>query len=133
MTIQRSHREAYDIVQSVVPEGEERARQIARFVAGATADGAGALFARQVDETRWAELAAIAGATPTFRTEGGTAEADVSGQKVSYKVGPKDGRWGYAGFTATSEELKRRAIADLGLLRRNAADYERAAIRGESR
>ncbi len=133
MTIQRSHREAYDIVQSVYPDGAERARQIARFEAGAQSDGADALFATQVTDKDWQELAVIvsAQATPaaTFRTSGDTATADVRGKAVPFRQGPKDGRWGYTGYAETAEATKRRAMTDLDLLRRSAADYERAAVR----
>jgi hypothetical protein len=40
--------------------------------------------------------------------------------------------WGYAGLAVQGEDVKRRAIADLELVRMSAADYERAAAR-ESR
>src|SRR5262245_54106478 len=43
MTVQRSHREAYDVVLSIFPEGPDRTRQLGRFEAGATSENARAL------------------------------------------------------------------------------------------
>ena len=41
----------------------------------------------------------------------------------------QDGQWGWSGLAAEADENKRRAVADLEIIRNNAADQERAATR----
>ena len=135
MTIQRSWREAYDITQSVVPEGPERARLLARFEPGATSENAQTLFGRMLAAEDWAQAQALvtaAGArTPELPPTGETSElATAAGPLVYRKAHNRYWGWGYAGLGARAEQLKRGAFADLERMRRDAADYERAATRG---
>lgn len=135
MTIQRAWREAYDITQSVVPEGRERARLLTRFEPGATSENAGVLFARTLSEEEWratqALLAASGGATPALDATGERATlATSAGPLVYRKAQNRHWGWGFAGLAARAEETKRLASADLERMRNDAADYERAAARG---
>ncbi len=129
MTIRKSHREAYDIVLSNFPDGE-RDRHTRRFEAAAVSDSERALFATQMTAARWEELAKglPEGAAPALAGNEATV-AKRDGGKLVFRRGPKDGRWGFAGFAEEAELAKRRAIADLELVRNSAADYERAATR----
>ena len=113
MSVRRAHREAYDIILSNFPEGPERDRQIARYEAAAVSDSEAALFAEQMTPARWQELDAKLAGKP---------------EALEIRQGP-DGTWGYAGFSAEGEDRKRRAAADLELIRSSAADFERAAAR----
>lgn len=135
MSIQRAWREAYDITQSAVPEGPERARLLARFEPGAMAENAQALFERMLEPEAWTQtsrlLAAAAGHTPTLGPAAATAEiATPAGVLVFRKAHDRHWGWGYAGFSARAEQLKGTAAADLERMRSDAADYERAAARG---
>lgn len=130
MSVRRAQREAYDILLSNLPEGPARERQLRRFEAGALADSEAGLFATRLTPARWDELGQdLTGAGPPESA----GERDA---KVTSKTGRSwklhrgdDGGWGFAGFGAEAEEEKRRASADLDLVRANAADYERAAAR----
>jgi hypothetical protein len=136
MSVQRAQRESYDIVLSNFPEGPERERTLRRFEAGALSEGARELFARQLDPRLWTDLAAAltaAGPAPRVVVAPDGAQADVAGgggKGLTFRRA-SDGHhgWGYAGFAAEGEEVKRRAMADLELMRTSAADYERAAAR----
>lgn len=134
MSIQRAHREGYDITLSNFPEGHERERQLRRFEAGAHSESAAALFAKELPAARWGELAAALGSGPASAIviTGDTAEAKSgAGKKLSFrKSQDKNWGWGYAGLAGEAEQLKRRALYDLELIRAGAADYERAAARG---
>ncbi len=55
--------------------------------------------------------------------------ATADGRLLPFRRGPKDGRWGFSGLATEAEQAKRRAIADLELIQKSAADYERAATR----
>jgi hypothetical protein len=113
MTVRRAHREAYDIILSNFPEGPERERQIARFEAGALSESEAALFAEQLTPARWQEL-----------------DRQLNGPVDKLPLGQgEDGSWGYSGFAAEGEDRKRRASADLELMRTAAADFEKAAAR----
>ena len=50
MTVQKSHREAYDIILSSYPEGPGRDRELRRFEHGATLGSARKLFAEDAEE-----------------------------------------------------------------------------------
>ena len=127
LAIQRAHRESYDIVLSNFPEGEERERRVRRFEAGALAESATDLFAREQSPTIWAALA-TAGRAPRLAVRGDMAEASATGARpLRFRRGR--GGWGYAGFADHAEDLKRRAWADLEQIRTSAADWERAAAR----
>ncbi len=135
MTILRAWREAYDITQSVVPEGAERARLIARFEPGATSEDAEALFIRMLEPDDWRQAASLLAAAGTQRPElapsGETSEiATSAGPLVYRKPRNRFWGWGYAGLDAKAEQIKRTASDDLERMRSDAADYERAATRG---
>jgi hypothetical protein len=135
MTIERAWREAYDITQSAVPEGPERARLLARFAPGATSENAKTLFGRMLQEEDWkqvaASLAAAGAQQPQLAPTGETAEiATPAGALVYRKQHDRHWGWGYSGLAARAEQLKRTASADLERMRSDAADYERAATRG---
>lgn len=127
MTLQRSHREAFDVVLSNFPEGEDREKKLRRLEAGATAETPAELFAAKMGTQA---LNALASALPA------KGAPDVKGDSASVPTarGPLlfnriEGRWGYAGFRAEAEEQKRRAVADLELIKVSATDYERARAR----
>ena len=131
MSIQKFHREAYDIVLSNYPEGEIRARETRRFEHAATAPSARDLFIMDMAPAVLPMLRPLvlgnapieAGATPDE-----AAAVLASGARVELRRG-KDGRWGYAGLARRAEEDKNRAYHDLELVRSSAADFERAAAR----
>jgi hypothetical protein len=132
MTVQRAQREAYDITLSNFPEGPERERQIRRFQAGALAGSPRELFSKTVAAETWTELAPLAGAAPpAFTGDGGRVTAPGPGGTtlVFRRLSHGHWGWGYAGFADAAEQLKRRALADLEMVRASAADYERAAAR----
>jgi hypothetical protein len=130
MTTRRSQREAHDIVLSNFPEGAARDQQLRRFEAAAAAESEADLFAAWLPADKWGELARDLpeAAVPE---EGAADRAQVSGPQG--RVWPlrkgQDGGWGFAGFSEEAEQVKRRALADLEVVRNNAADLERAATR----
>jgi hypothetical protein len=133
MSVQRAHRESYDIVLSNFPEGAEREHNLRRFEDGAHSENARELFARQIEPRVWSELAAAlaaAGPAPRWRGDGGQVEVEAGGRPLPFRHGT-DGHWGwgYAGLATEAEQIKRRAMADLDQVRSSAADYERAAAR----
>ena len=135
MTVQRAWRECYDITQSAVPEGPERARLLARFEPGATSENAQRLFAKMLTPEDWtatqALLAAAGSRQPELVPSGETSEiATALGSLVYRKAHNRYWGWGYAGLAAHAEQLKRTASGDLERMRTDAADYERAATRG---
>jgi len=131
MSIQKFHREAYDIVLSNYPEGEIRARETRRFEHAATAPSARDLFIVDMAPAVLPMLRPLvlggapieAGATPDV-----ASAVLASGARVELRRG-KDCRWGYAGLGRRAEEDKNRAYHDLELVRSSAADFERAAAR----
>jgi hypothetical protein len=133
MATQRAWREAYDITQSVVPEGPERARLLARFEAGATSENARTLFGRMLGPEDWATAQALvtaAGAqVPETPATGETSEIATSAGPLVYRKTRFRG-WGFSGLASRAEQLKRSAWGDLDRMRHDAADYERAATRG---
>ena len=129
MSIQRAQRETYDIILSNCPEGPERERLLKRCQTGALSESARALFARQLEPSAWDELAAelpAAGAPQVVSAD--LAELKAGGHTLGYRRAGRRG-WGFAGLAARAEDLKRRSLADLELVRASAADYERAATR----
>lgn len=135
MTIQRAWREAYDITQSVVPEGPERARLLARFEPGATSENAKTLFARMLSPAEWTSSQALVAAAgprlPELSPTGETSEiATAAGSLVYRKAHSRYWGWGFSGLASRAEQLQRGANADLQRMRKDAADYERAATRG---
>jgi hypothetical protein len=130
MTIQKWHREAYDVVISNFPEGPARERELHRFEKGATAASAKELFASEVGASVLPQLAPLVVADPKIELEGDVAEVVLSGGgRVRLLRGTKGG-WGFAGLMPDAEERKARAYHDLDMVRVSAADYERAAARG---
>jgi hypothetical protein len=129
MTVQRCHREAYDIVLSNYPQGPVRERELRRFEAGATSETAADLFGREAGPSALRSLAPLVAAGAPVETHGGQAEVVLAGaQRLALAEGD-DGSWGYAGLAADAKDRERRAIHDLELVRTSAADYERAAAR----
>jgi hypothetical protein len=135
MTVQRAWRECYDITQSTVPEGPERARLLARFEPGAASENAQTLFAKMLTPEEWsttqALLTAAGGRQPDLEPSGETSTIATAAGTLSYrKAHNRFWGWGYSGFAARAELLKRTANGDLERMRIDAADYERAATRG---
>jgi len=133
MSIQKFHREAYDIVLSNYPEGEIRERETRRFEHAATAPSARDLFIIDAAPAILPMLRPLvlggAGA-PIENGPGDDMAAAVlaSGGRVELKRG-KNGDWGYAGLGKRAEDDKNRAWHDLEAVRASAADFERAAAR----
>jgi hypothetical protein len=130
MTIQKYHREAYDIVLSNYPEGPVRDREKGRFEHAATAPSARELF--RTDEAPALLPTYLAMAQGIPRIELGPADGQATavldnGQRVP--LGRTGGGWGFAALDKTAEEDKNRAYHDLEAVRSSAADYERAAAR----
>ena len=131
MSIQKFHREAYDIVLSNYPEGEVRERETRRFEHAATAPSARDLFAMDAAPTIMPMLRPLVlpGATvENGPTEDAAAAVLGSGMRVELKRSG-NGDWGYAGLGKRAEEDKNRAYHDLEVVRASAADFERAAAR----
>ena len=132
MTVQKWHREAYDIVISNYPPGPERDRELRRFEKGATATSARELFKADVAPEMLPLLAPLVVQNTTVEIEppGDVAEIVLpAGGRVRFALGSKGG-WGFAGMAPDAEARKNRAYHDLEQVRANAADYERAAARG---
>ena len=131
MSIQKFHREAYDIVLSNYPEGEVRERETRRFEHAATAPSARDLFIMDAAPTIMPMLRPLVlpGATvENGPTEDTAAAVMGSGMRVELKRSGS-GDWGYAGLGKRAEEDKNRAYHDLEVVRASAADFERAAAR----
>jgi hypothetical protein len=131
MSIQKFHREAYDIVLSNYPEGEIRERETRRFEHAATAPSARDLFAIDTAPTVLPMLRPLVlPGTPIENGPGDDMAAAVlaSGGRVELKRS-KNGDWGYAGLGKRAEDDKNRAWHDLEAVRASAADFERAAAR----
>jgi hypothetical protein len=135
MTVQRAGRESYDITLSNLTEGPQRERLIKRFEAAATVEDAPALFARWVTPDIWSRLAAqvaAAGDREPQPVAADRAEIALPEGKLAFRKSDHRGfGWGFSGLAEPAEDLKRTASTDLEALRSNAADYERAATRGQ--
>jgi hypothetical protein len=130
MSVQKFHREAYDIVLSNYPQGPVREREQRRFETAATATSARELFHREIAAGLWEKLRPLveAGARVEVAPSGDQASAVLaSGARVALARGR--GGWGFAGLDEHAEDLKNRAFHDLEVVRASAADYERAAAR----
>jgi hypothetical protein len=131
MTVQKWHREAYDIVLSNYPEGPERQRELRRFEKGATAPSARELFKTEVAPGLFPTLAPLVAPNPRIEIlpSGDLADAVLpSGAQVWLTHDKRQG-WAYGGLGDAAEERKARAYHDLEVVRASAADYERAAAR----
>jgi hypothetical protein len=131
MTIQKYHREAYDIVLSNYPEGPVRDREKGRFEHAATAPSARDLFRTDDAPMLLTSYAALAEGIPRIEPGPGEAEATAvldNGQRVPFGR-DGGGGWGFAGLDKRAEDDKNRAYHDLEVVRASAADYERAAAR----
>ena len=131
MTVQKSHREAYDIILSNYPEGRERERELRRFERGATLGSARDLFIEEVGRGAIDKLPNPVPAAERFETTAGGQDALAvlsSGARLPFLKG-QNGRWGFAGFADDAEDRQNRALRDVDLVRVSAADYERAAAR----
>jgi hypothetical protein len=131
MTIQKYHREAYDIVLSNYPEGPERDREKSRFERAATAPSARELFRTDAAPVLIPLLGPQAQGIPRVDPGPGEGEATAAldnGRRVPLARG-EDGSWGFAGLAKATEDDMNRAYHDLEVVRASAADYERAAAR----
>ena len=129
MTVQKSHREATDIILSNYPEAV-RDRELRRFEKGAAAANAVELFKAEEGEGLWPMLTPLVMHNPRIQVDGDHAEVLLaSAARVPFRHG-EDGSWGFAGFAARAEDRKALAIHALEEVRTSAADYERAAARG---
>jgi hypothetical protein len=131
MSIQKFHREAYDIVLSNFPEGEIRERETRRFERAATAPSARDLFILDAAPGLLATLRPLVAQGAPIEpgpTEDTAAAVSASGARVELRRS-KNGDWGYGGLTKQAEEDKNRAYHDLEMVRASAADFERAAAR----
>jgi hypothetical protein len=131
MSIQKFHREAYDIVLSNYPEGPERERESHRFQGGATATSARELFRAEIAPgvlPMLAPLVATDAKVENPSPDGHAAAVLASGGRVPFARG-EDGGWGFSGLAKDAEDLKSRSYHDLEVVRASAADYERAATR----
>jgi hypothetical protein len=130
MTIQKYHREAYDIVLSNYPDGPDKQRESHRFEPAATATSGRELFRAQGAPGVLNGLRPLAGGDAHVEAgaDGKAVAVLPSGIRVPLAKG-EDGSWGYAGLARDAEEQKTRAFHDLEVVRASAADYERAATR----
>jgi hypothetical protein len=129
MSVQKWHREAYDIVLSNYPEGSLRENEKRRFETAATATSARELFRLEFAPGVLPQLRALASSDARIEiAPSGTEAAAVlgSGARVPLALGRG---WGFAGLAQQSLEQKDRAYHDLEVVRASAADYERAAAR----
>jgi hypothetical protein len=132
MSIQKWHREAYDIVLSTFPDGE-REKEARHFEGGATATSARELFRAEVAPGVMPTLAPLAVVDARVEEEPGSGGARAAallaaGVRVPLARG-EDGTWGFSGLAKDAEDRKTRAFHDLEVVRASAADYERAASR----
>ena len=131
MTIQKAHREAYDIVLSNYPEGPERERDKRRYEPAATAPSARELFKTATAPGLIPTMQAQVTGTASIQRGASDGEAEAvteSGVHLPFARG-QDGGWGYAGLAKQTADDKNRAYHDLDVVRASAADYERAAAR----
>jgi hypothetical protein len=132
MTIQKWHREAYDIVLSNYPEGPEREREKNRFEEAATASSARELFRSKAAPHLMSQLGALVLDAPSSFDRGpGDEQASAvlaNGTRIPF-AHTANGGWGFAGLAERTEADKNRAYHDLEVVRASAADYERAAAR----
>ena len=130
MSVQKWHREAYDIVLSNYPEGPLRESEKRRFEPAATATSAREMFKAEVAPGLLPMLRPLIAADA--RIENGPSENEAaavlaSGARVPLARGR--GGWGFAGLGQRADEQRNRAFHDLEVVRASAADYERAAAR----
>jgi hypothetical protein len=131
MTIQKWHREAYDIVLSNYPEGPEREREGHRFEHWATASSARDLFKQELAPALLPTFQPLVADDATIQPGPDDDHATAvlaSGARAPLAHG-KDGGWGFAGLDKQVDDEKNRAYHDLEVVRASAADYERAAAR----
>ena len=138
MTVQKSHREAYDIILSNYPEGQERERELRRFQKGAMTGSARELFIEELGKNALAKFPRPMPTparfdAPASGAGGGATDERIAvladGTQLPFRKGP-DGGWGLSLFSAESEVRQNRALHDVDMVRASAADYERAAARG---
>jgi len=131
MSIQKFHREAYDIVLSNYPEGPDREREVRRFQPAATATSARELFKTSTAPGLLPLLRPLVLSEAPIQNGPGEDRAAAvlaSGARVELARG-KMGGWGFAGLAKQAEDDKNRAYHDLEVVRASAADFERAAAR----
>lgn len=130
MSVLRCHREAFDIVHSNFPGGDDRESKLARFEPGATAEDAAALFEAAMGEAALARAKNLLPERATISREGPDRAMVTAKDGSRIELRQVEGRWGYTGFSADADARKLRAVADLELTKTSATDYERAAARG---
>jgi len=131
MTIQKAHREAYDIVLSNYPEGPEREREKRRYEPEATAPSAREFFKTETAPRLMPMLKGLVASDVKIERGAADNQADAvlpNASRVPLARGG-DGGWGYAGLAKQTADDKNRAYHDLDVVRASAADYERAAAR----
>ena len=131
MTIQKYHREAYDIVLSNYPEGPVRDREKGRFEHAATAPSAKRALPQRHGARPLTDAGAAGAGIPHIEPGPGDGQATAvldGGGRVTLVRG-ESGGWGFAGLAKRAEDDKNRAYNDLEVVRASAADYERAAAR----
>jgi len=131
MTIQKCHREAYDAALSNFPDGPDKELKLRYLELAATAETPADIFAAKMGARALADLKGrLPTGKPQFSTVGTEATMlPLAGAPLQFRL--VEGRWGYSGFAAVAEDLKRRAIADLELIKTSATDYERARTLGK--
>jgi len=132
MSVQKWHREAYDIVLSSYPEGTLRDSEKRRFETAATATSARELFRAEVAPGLWPTLRPMVASASDAKIEPGATDAEawaVLPSGVRVPLGQGRGGWGFAGLDPQAEDQRNRAYHDLEVVRASAADYERAAAR----
>ncbi len=119
------------MILSNYPEGAERERDLRRFERAATLGNARELFIEEVGRAALTRLPhPMPGAVRFEMAQDGDSASAVlpAAQPLPFRRSP-DGKWGYAGLAAESEERQKRALGDVEMVRASAADYERVAAR----
>ena len=130
MTIQKYHREAYDIVLSNYPRGPSASGRSAGSSAPRRPRARASCSAPRPRPGLLPMLGRSAQGTAhrSGPPDGQAAAVLDGGGRVPFARG-EDGGWGFAGLAKEAEDEKNRAYHDLEVVRASAADYERAAAR----
>jgi len=130
MTVQRYHREAFDVVMSNYPQGAERENQLRRLEAGAVAETAAEFYAESEGSAQLAALKKVWPDTAQWSRKSDEASTpDREGAPLVFRM--KEGKWGLSRFAEQAELMKKRAAQDFEVIKTNATDFERAARRGQ--
>lgn len=125
-TMQRSRKEARDLVAASFPE-PERTDVLARYKEEAEAGSGAALFAQIADKRGWtARLHKDLSGVARVETEGDRATVVTArGTRYTFRR-QRDGGFGLTMFTAELVTDGNRAARDLDVVRKAAEDYRRA-------